>query len=233
MPPLTHPFFWLGARQCPSAQWAEGAAARGVLALLLLLPLAGCWPRTARYAEDPMQPSAPAMAWPSGSGGWPSEPPLAEVEESRLRAFIVVHNPYLSPSVVALEAAAICREAQRHGVAVSLLAGLIATESSFNPKATSPVGAQGLGQLMPPTAKDMGVQDAYDPEQNIAGTAKYLAWLGHWWKADERRWALSLASYLAGVGTVQGQLRRGAGPTGEQKAYVARVANFAARLARP
>lgn len=200
------------------------------LALGVATAASGCWGRVARYAEDPVQ--AP-IAWPQGGGAWPAEPPLADVDEGRLRAFMVVHNPFLSPSLVALEAAAMCREAKRHGVAISLLAGLIATESSFNPKATSPVGAQGLGQLMPPTARDMGVQDPYDPEQNIAGTAKYLAWLGHWWRADERRWALSLASYLAGVGTVQGQVRRGSGPTGEQKAYVARVSNFAARLASP
>lgn len=200
--------------------------------MVLALGLAGCWGRSARYAEEPRPSPGPGTP-PLAASAWPDDPPLAEVNEGRLKSFITVQNPFLSGDLASLEAMAIVREAQRQGVATNLLAALIATESSFNPKATSPVGAKGLGQLMPPTAKDMGVQDAYDPEQNIAGTAKYMAWLGHWWRADPKRWSLALASYLAGVGTIQQRIRRGQGPTEEQRAYVLRISGFAARLAGP
>lgn len=210
----------------------QAACRLGAALLALALGLSGCWGRSARYAEEPWPSPGPSTG-PVAPGSWPEEPPLAELDEPRLKAFITLQNPRLGGDLVSLEALAILREGQRQGVAPNLLAALIATESSFNPRAISPVGAQGLGQLMPPTAKDMGVQDAFDPEQNIAGTAKYLAWLGHWWRADPKRWSLALASYLAGVGTIQQRLRRGQGPTEEQRAYVLRISGFAARLARP
>ena len=64
---------------------------------------------------------------------------------------------------------------QRFGLPAGMLAALIQTESSGNPNATSPVGAQGLTQLMPPTAAGVGVTNAYDPNQAIQGGAKVLS----------------------------------------------------------
>lgn len=64
--------------------------------------------------------------------------------------------------------------AKQYNVDPALIRGLIQTESSGNPNAKSEKGAQGLGQLMPATAKGLGVTDPNDPQQNIYGTAKYL-----------------------------------------------------------
>ena len=70
-------------------------------------------------------------------------------------------------------------------------------ESEFNPMVVSPAGAQGLMQLMPDLAAEMGVADAFDPRENIMGGAKYLRWL-----LDRNRGniPLTLASYNAGPG---------------------------------
>ncbi|WDE96299.1 transporter substrate-binding domain-containing protein [Lentisphaera profundi] len=79
-------------------------------------------------------------------------------------------------------------------------------ESSLNPKAKSHAGAIGIMQLLPSTAKDMGVDDLYDPYQNIMGGAKYMAWIrNNYFKDldDKNRLYFYLASYNAGFRNVQ------------------------------
>lgn len=85
-------------------------------------------------------------------------------------------------------------------ISPNLLRALIKAESSFNPNAVSDVGAIGLGQLMSDTAKGLGVEDPYDPEQNIMGTAKYLAGLLREFNGDERK---AIAAYNAGPNAVK------------------------------
>ena len=86
-----------------------------------------------------------------------------------------------------------------------LICALIAQESGFNEKAQSAVGAQGLTQLMPTTAKELGVEDPLDAEQNIAGAARYLHTLYHVFRDSqpEDRHRLVLASYNGGLGRVR------------------------------
>ena len=86
-----------------------------------------------------------------------------------------------------------------------LVCALIVQESGFNEKARSAVGAQGLTQLMPATAKELGVQDPLDPEQNIAGAARHLHTLYHAFPESQQdhQHRLVLASYNAGLGRVR------------------------------
>jgi soluble lytic murein transglycosylase-like protein len=94
--------------------------------------------------------------------------------------------------------------AKKWGLPPDMLARVIDAESSFNPKAKSGVGAGGLMQLMPATAKGLGVSNVYDPEQNVNGGAQYLKGLLDTYKGD---WQKALAGYNAGGGRVQKELK--------------------------
>lgn len=92
-----------------------------------------------------------------------------------------------------------------------LLASQAFQESRFKPRAKSWAGAAGLLQLMPRTARQFGVRDRYDPEDNVRGAAKFLVWLENYWddKIPDQRERLKfiIASYNAGIGHV-GDARR-------------------------
>ena len=82
----------------------------------------------------------------------------------------------------------------------SLIRSIIETESNFNPKAVSPKGARGLMQLMPATAERLGVENSFDPEQNIQGGVKHFRSL---LDTFDNNLVLSLAAYNAGENLVQ------------------------------
>lgn len=92
--------------------------------------------------------------------------------------------------------------ANMYGVDPYLVAALVSQESCFHADAVSPVGALGLGQLMPETAADLGV-DPRDPEQNLEGCVRYLAMNLDTWSNSGDPVALALASYNAGPGAVE------------------------------
>lgn len=95
--------------------------------------------------------------------------------------------------------AMIDKVAKKHGVDQKLVRALVRQESGFNPNATSHCGAQGLMQLMPATAKGLGVTDAYNPVQNVEGGVKYLKGLLNKYNGNV---ILALAAYNAGPGAV-------------------------------
>lgn len=96
--------------------------------------------------------------------------------------------------------AMIDKVAKKHGVDQKLVRALVRQESGFNPNATSHCGAQGLMQLMPATAKGLGVTDAYNPVQNVEGGVKYLKGLLNKYNGNV---ILALAAYNAGPGAVE------------------------------
>jgi hypothetical protein len=129
-------------------------------------------------------------------------------------------------------AGAVRNAATEYGVDPALLRAVIHAESAFNPHAMSAKGAQGLMQLMPDTAGDLGVHDAFDATQNIRGGAHYLAQLLKTFGGDTR---LAAAAYNAGPAAVQKYA--GVPPYAETRVYVDRVAalkrRYAAALAGP
>ena len=106
----------------------------------------------------------------------------------------------------------------RHGVSPALLTAVARAESNFNPRAVSHAGAQGLMQLMPATARGLGVADSFDPAQAVDGAARLLA--GHLAKYGGSV-ELALAAYNAGPGAVQ--RHGGVPPYRETQAYVAKI----------
>ncbi|HEX5352466.1 MAG TPA: lytic transglycosylase domain-containing protein [Rhodanobacteraceae bacterium] len=105
------------------------------------------------------------------------------------------------------------------GVNAALLRAVIHAESGFNPRALSYKGAQGLMQLMPDTAFELGVGDAFDPAENISGGARYLAMLLHDYHGDVK---LAAAAYNAGAAAVAQY--GGVPPYAQTRVYVKRVA---------
>ena len=120
--------------------------------------------------------------------------------------------------------AEVAAAAAEFGVDPSLLRAVIHAESAFNPNAISDKGAEGLMQLIPGTASDMGVNNPFDVSQNIRGGAQYLSGLLRQFKGDER---MATAAYNAGPQNVLKY--NGVPPFDETRVYVDRVATLRQR----
>ncbi|MDB5097446.1 MAG: lytic transglycosylase protein [Cyanobacteria bacterium RYN_339] len=107
---------------------------------------------------------------------------------------------------------------KKYGISLEMLLGVIMQESKGDPNAESGAGAQGLMQLMPATAKGLGVTNSFDPKQNVEGGAKYLKQLMDQFGGDTSK---VLAGYNAGAGNVEKY--NGVPPFAETQQYVANI----------
>jgi hypothetical protein len=118
------------------------------------------------------------------------------------------------------------KAAVKYKLPPALINAVIQAESNFKAKAVSSAGAQGLMQLMPATAKELGVKNPFDIEQNIDGGAKYLRKMLDRFGGNVRK---ALAAYNAGPGTVIKY--NGRVPYPETRQYVRRVLRFSRQMA--
>lgn len=148
--------------------------------------------------------------------------------------FIRGYNPRLTKQQADQIAHGIIGFSLQFGVDARLITAMVLVESGFNPSATSPKGAMGLGQLMPGTARGLGVRNAYDTYENLYGTVRLVR--GHLDNyastgPDGQKYAdlvLALAAYNAGSGAVR--RHGGVPPYRETQNYIRKVIDWYQRL---
>ncbi len=164
---------------------------------------------------------APQAVFVSYGGAANSVSAAVNEYAARIRAV----NRSLNAATASTIASTVMSVSRSHGIDHRLIFALIAQESRFNPRAVSPVGAKGLGQLMPGTAAELGVRNSFDIAQNISGTVRYLA---QQLKKFGGNKTLALAAYNAGAGNVQRY--NGVPPFKETQNYVRVINNHYSKL---
>lgn len=165
-------------------------------------------------ARDPVENPWAGLAYGDMDGyksSMNSMPALAEqlktygAAEDDYVAAIRSYNKNLSDAEATVIARAILTYCEQTDWRVDprLVMALVKCESNFKPRAVSPVGALGLAQLMPATARSFGIKDAFDPVQNLYGCVRYLDREVYRWRNREDWLDLVIASYNAGPGAVQ------------------------------
>ncbi len=126
--------------------------------------------------------------------------PIKQVQDLKITGAVPSQTPPVPDSKSASIDSIIEKYASDYRLDPSLIRSIIAQESGFNPKAVSSKGARGLMQLMPATAQRLGVNNSFDPEQNIRGGVKHFRFL---MDSFNNNLDLSLAAYNAGENLVQ------------------------------
>jgi soluble lytic murein transglycosylase-like protein len=174
-------------------------------------------------ARTPALP-APDPAAPARSAGAGRSVPAPSASDEKLtppapRAPEPAQNPSRAYEHIIQGAA------RRYGLDPHLVRAVVTAESDFDPNCVSPAGAMGLMQLMPQTAQDLGVEDPYDPVQNIEGGARYLSQMLKRFGGDVSK---ALAAYNWGPSNVES----GGRLPSETRNYLKKVARFRSLYAR-
>jgi soluble lytic murein transglycosylase-like protein len=171
--------------------------------------------------------------------GSPSIPSRTATKATQ-NAVLHTDTPNAAPSVAQLSSddaeavvkrkiiASIEQAATRFGLPAALIQAVVKAESNYQVRAQSPAGAQGLMQLMPATARELGVTDPFDIDQNIRGGARYLRNMLDQFDGNVH---LALSAYNAGPGTVAKYA--GNVPYVETQTYVQRVLHYAEQFSSP
>lgn len=194
----------------------------------------------ARRAPEPEAPRRTLMYWSSKENRWKPVPPAnaavmraarsaaAEVSQyvgresnQSANAKIVAANFHGTLTTAADIDSAIEEAAARHNVDPNLVRAVVKVESNFNPNAVSRKGAMGLMQLMPSTARQLKVNNPFDPEQNVDAGVRHLKQLLESYGGDIK---LTLAAYNAGAGAVARS--SGVPRYAETQNYVRRITNL-------
>ncbi len=194
----------------------------------------------ARRAPEPEAPRRTLMYWSSKENRWKPVPPAnaavmraarsaaAEVSQyvgresnQSANAKIVAANFRGTLTTAADIDSAIEEAAARHNVDPNLVRAVVKVESNFNPNAVSRKGAMGLMQLMPSTARQLKVNNPFDPEQNVDAGVRHLKQLLESYGGDIK---LTLAAYNAGAGAVARS--SGVPRYAETQNYVRRITNL-------
>jgi soluble lytic murein transglycosylase-like protein len=184
----------------------------------LALGLGGC----AREALPPSALPPPALEWQIPPQLARIPPPVAPYSwPDPLRPLPNLVIPQWAGMAAAPFAAIVQRAAVYYQLPAELLWAVIKVESNFRETAVSRAGACGLMQLMPSTARAIGLRDPLDPEQNILGGAYYLRHLANRYQGDIY---YTLAAYNAGPGTVQRY--GGVPPYPETHSYIRKVLTY-------
>jgi soluble lytic murein transglycosylase-like protein len=192
--------------QLPSAR--AGASGQGAVQDANYIEVAASSVLRVEQIPDPPAPPTTAAA--------PLALPLVLLEPARKGPSPL--TPATSPLTPAEMGEMLVRAGAQHNIDADLLASVVEAESNGNARAVSRAGAEGLMQLMPGTASDLGVRNSFAPEENIGGGTAYLDALLTRYHDDI---ALAVAAYNAGPAAVDRY--RGIPPYAETRAYVARV----------
>ena len=205
---------------------SEIAAVQSRIAQIVGTPPIEAFPSSGPQGTDGLQKYGPGAASPEAAGQFASLV-AAALERAREQGSISGSpldargpNPVAPAAIEHL----VDQNAAKWQVDPALIKAVIANESGFDANATSRAGAMGLMQLMPGTASELGVGNAYDPAQNVAGGTRYLKGLLQRFNGDLR---LAVAAYNAGPEAVEKY--GGVPPYSETQNYVTSVLGSYAR----
>jgi len=171
-------------------------------AIILLIAIIGMFPKHKKKHPEPARGAPPIVQNRSCS---PEDPMYTD---ETLVGRIVKHARAIRPRSGQSEeeltfiAQNIVKYSANYCIEPELAAALIARESGYYPRAVSRSGACGLGQMIPSTARNMGISDCFDVDQNVNGTLRYFRGLLDRWSGYDDQTDCALASYLSGPGNV-------------------------------